>query len=282
MSVNDLLIACTNFNLYTEKTNQLGGEYNKLMTKMVEEFNKLKNTKITDKNGFVTNNLTKLYKIHEILIGSESKLNLDASGKKTLRSFYDGFFQKFLGLQRFPSKIKYMPTSITLAFCRGVTFFQQEYERDAHPFYHRSDSCGTETKTAQEKFSTIQVKNAVKLCYLERKIYDKVYFNLLHRQDAGHLREMRVMQQYYDEYFPNEIMKITLKFNEMDNSWPIDLNIVYHNFQNGKIRIDNFRKPYDFIRGTYKDEVYCRKIVNGKEYEKVQTYSSGENAWLLV
>jgi hypothetical protein len=53
-----LLIACTNFNLYTEKTNQLGGEYNKLMTKMVEEFNKLKNTKITDKNGFVTNNLT--------------------------------------------------------------------------------------------------------------------------------------------------------------------------------------------------------------------------------
>lgn len=279
--INDLLDACNDFKMYLEQGNQRGQEYNNIVMKINAAFKSLKSHSF-ETSSFVENNMTKLYKIHEILVGSYAKLYLSAVEISKLRAIYDGFFQKVLGLKRFPSKIKFLPTKITQQFCQGITFFESEYDKDAHPFYHRNDSCGYDSKTAKEKFSSIQVKNAVKMCYLERAIYDQVYINLLRYQDLGHLRELRVMEKYYDEYFPNEAISLKVKFNENDDSWPIELAITSINYNIGNTSLEIYRKPYDFIRNMYKNEVHCTKLKNFKRYEKVQSYKTGETSWMAV
>jgi hypothetical protein len=275
--ISDLLIACNHFKACLETENQRGKQFESLIKNIQKEFSHI--TKLRDTSSFVTRHLTKLYKIHEILVGSYAKLYLSSRELSHLRSIYDGFFQTTLGLKRFPTKIKFLPTKITQEFCQGITFFKDQYERKAHPFYHRVSSCGTNSKTAQEKFS---FKNSVKLCFLERAIYDQVYINLLHYQDLAHLKELRIMEQYYDTYFPNEVIIIKISFNDNDDSWPIELNLLTRNAATGKIMTEIYRKPYDFIRDTYKDEVHCIKFDNDKRYEKVQSYATNETSWIMV
>lgn len=279
--LSDLLVACVQLKKYLENGNHRGKQFQDLIDAIYNEFKKFKTISIHDTKGFVDKHLTQLYKIHEIIVGTYAKLYFTNTEIAQLRNRYDSFFQKTLGLKRFPAKIQFLPTKITQEFCQGITLFQDNFEKDAHPFYHRSESCGARDKTASEKFSSDRVKNAVKLCYLERTIYDQVYINLLHYQDLGHLRELRIMEQYYDQYFPNESLIVKVKFNENDDSWPIELETTMINYATGKFTTETFRKPYDFIQGLYKKEVYCTRIKNTNKYEKVQSYLTNESSWIL-
>ena len=281
--IHDLLIACNNFKWYLEQENQRGKEFKALIDKINFIFKDLKlNHKILDTSGFVAMHMTKLYKIHEIIVGTYAKLYLSDRERTIFRTPYDSFFQNTLKLKRFPTKIKFLPTQITTEFCQGITYFKTEHDKKAHPFYHRYESCGPNTLTAQSKFSSAQVKNAVKLCYLERAIYDQVFTNLLHYQDIAHLKELRIMQQYYDQYFPYEPLYIKVNFNDNDDSWPIELELITQNRETNKSIYEHYRKPYDFVRNVYKTEVHCKRNVNAKIYEKIQSFESNETSWILV
>lgn len=282
--LKDLLLISNKFVEYIEHENMRGTKYINLLKKFKEEFDdasKEVHLKITDIPAFIEKHMTKLFKIHEASVGTYAKLYLDKASIRDLRSSYDKFFGKVLGLKRFPSKIKYMPTTITTEFCKGITSFEDQYEKNAHPFYHREESCGSKGLPAQQKFSSEQTKRAVRLCYLERFIYDKVYLNVMHEQDLVHLKELKMMERFYQNYFPGYRLNIEMAYNQHDDCWPIKVQIITTD-NNHKMFFETYRKTYDFMKDEYKNEVFADKndVFAHKTYTKTQTYE-GETSWIL-
>jgi hypothetical protein len=98
----------------------------------------------------------------------------------------------------------------------------------------------------------------------------------------AHLVELKEMERLYEDYFKNESVDIKLKYNENDDSWPIELTIITQNYANNKYTFETYRKPYDFLTDKYKQQIYCKKTSEDhKNFEKVQTYSD-ETSWILV
>ena len=87
------------------------------------------------------------------------------------------------------------------------------------PIYHRPGSCGDRNVNFIDKFainvtddrSSIYTKKmALKQCYIERTLYDKIYEHVLHKQNLGHLIELRNIERL----LPTDIqIYIDVKYN---------------------------------------------------------------------
>ena len=219
-----------------------------------------------------------LLKIHLAFTGKFPKLHLPTRHIQTLRKLHDKLFNS-LSIKKPSVYFNHLPTFLFTTFMRGITYFTHEIANV--PVYHRDVSCGDKSKTFTEKFiiqptnsnvSSKKKKAIIKLCFIERKVYDMLYQNTIHEQDLGHLYELKNVERLFEQYHPEENLNLILEYED-DDCTPKVLHIV--TIKKSKIRKETFTKLKSGL-------TYCTRYdFDGQFYEKSQTIDK-EEPWLAT
>jgi len=209
--------------IFKKNINIINGSLIKSLEILSKEFVKsCKKFTIDERDLFVTNNVAKLYKIQDTLIGKFFTLYIELHYKVNLRKIYDNIFFTGLHISKPTTIFTVLPSQILSKLIKGITYFKGEYPE--WPVYHRLVSCGNAKIDYKTKFKILESdaikiqdskKAALKKCYIERLIYDKIYQNTLFKQDIGHLLEVRKIEQLFQDYYPNERINIQIAYKEL-------------------------------------------------------------------
>jgi len=221
--------------------------------------------------------LPELYYIHIKLVKDKVILDKISIKKiKQLRSIHDKLFKKF-NMTYMNKKFLQVSTILFTEFCKGITYFKDS-ETSLVPIYHREESCGEKLKNHIEKFAILpddnsiiinKKKNAVRKCYIERKIYDIIYSRINELQEVRHLVELKNIERLYQDYFTNESIDVTIKFK--NDLYPKVLTLIIKT--NDDILIETYTKTNKNVK--------CTKELNGKKYNKEQTFDKETN-WKVI
>lgn len=248
-----------------------------LLPKLNHEIKVLrKNMKHINMEDFIHDNQAHLFMIHNALVGDVSKTYIsDASTRQNLRTVHDALFSIF-NIKVPKKRFAHLPTWLATNFCKGITFFENNVSIHNVPFYHRTQSCGSKIRTATEMLieSPNEHKHTyLRNCFIERKIYDAIYTNTMHQQDIKHLYELKVIEQLYQNAYPDERLHIQISYFD-DDIHPCCLHMYIQNKEQTTIEI------YQRFMDNNK-LVYCKRITpDGKIYEKYQDYHQ-EQPFLL-
>lgn len=222
-----------------------------------------------DVNELIDSRKGEMFKINDILVGKNRDIFIHAGHHNDCRKCNDILFGA-LGIKQPKKRFAHLPTDLCQEFCKGITYFSYDEPFEESPFYHRSDSCGTSTKTAKEKFKSNTTREYVKRCYLERLIYDAIYTNTFHSQDIEHMHELDTMARLYQKFFQGASINVHLSYTSF--IYPHQL-IVYYMDKDGTV-IETYTKTR---RAKF---VKCQREFKGQKYDKVQSYNQ-ESPWLL-
>lgn len=123
------------------------------------------------------------------------------------------------------------------------------------------------------KFSNASSKHFVRKCYIEWMICDILYKHYLYGRDLGHLKEMILVQRYYQDYFPDENIVINIEYAQ--NYYPCKCTIT--TFKGSSVIIETYlKKPCN------RETLMCEKRIinngNVKYYSKINEFTK-ENVW---
>lgn len=234
------------------------------------------NTKTKNEiKDIMLNNLVLLHQVHAFLVGSEIKF-YHKHLIPNFRPAHDTIFNS-MGIKRPYVKFKQIPTPIFTEFIKGITYFKTDIDaRMERPVYHRIKSCGSKSMTIKEKFGitgyysvdkALSKKEAIKKCYIERVIYDKIFQWILHQQDVSHLRELREMKILYEYMFPKS--ELTIEVRDYIGIQPMVLYIKDSKTESEEI--------YEKSQDT--PVIRCSLSHNGKYFHKYQTFEK-EESWI--
>ena len=156
----------------------------------------------------------KLYRIYDVLAGAYSKLRLPANERTDFHSHVYRFFNTACGIQSPAKHFQYFPTRAYDEFVKGITVFGDSQQPIQKPSYHRPGSCGSKALDYMLKFGRLETDtreerkaklDALKMCIIERKIYDQIYECILHQQNIGHLMEIHNLERLYMDYTSSTI-----------------------------------------------------------------------------
>ena len=233
----------------------------------------IKNLSDNDKQLFIERYLKKLLFFRNVIGSCENNYfskYYDLKTKSKLSRYYNQIIIPLNFNKTYEIKTKLI-TNIFTNFVKGITYFESEFQQSRYPIYHRNASCGSTNQTSDEKFiKTLYGPDKslyVRRCYIERKIYDIIYKRFFNYQDIGHLHELKIVEQYYDTYFPNENLKIKLIFDPIKTLYPFILKLETSDY------IEEYHRrllPDD----TYYSNVICtQKIIKtNQRLTKVQTF----------
>ena len=233
---------------------------------------------------FYEKNLGNLIKLHDSTFGIFGKKFLKQSERDKFRSQYDGIFIKGFKIKKFSNVLAQIPTTLFTDFIKGITFFKQDEDRiPERPVYHRYNSCGSASKTIKEKFDPItkNTKIFLRKCYVERLVYNKIYFNLMSFQNMEHLNELKEVERLYEDTYPGENIRIQLTFRDI--IYPHVLQISWlgaHKHEDGEHILETYRRLYPTSTGD-SALVTCTRKHGKMEYEKVQNFNE-ETGWIRV
>jgi len=232
-----------------------------------------------EKTEIVKNYEIDLYRFHDTLCGTFAKARYKKLKETIFRSNHDKIFGA-IGIKNPQTKFQYIVTRIFNEFVKGITFFQSE-EDIGNPVYHRSDSCGDSNTDRSVKFtkdpSDLDVtyahkKKVVKMCYVERLIYNAIYINVFQSyQDMFHNAEIQHMARLYEEYYPNYNLDIKV-INARDSIYPETLYIM--------TRVGRKIDQEEYVRDWKTGSVRCLRNMNGVLFDKTQSFVK-EEKWQL-
>jgi len=159
---------------------------------------------------FIEENDVVLYKIYDLFIGSTAKLY----NKSTAIDSYRGAIDKLFRVLMIKPKtyFLYLPTRVFNQFTKGMTYFANDNPVE-HPVYHREASCKSKYINVDAKFSKPNSKDALSTCYIERMIYNKLYTHFLHEQEVRHLKELNLVERYFQKHFPSISINVDIKYD---------------------------------------------------------------------
>ena len=152
------------------------------------------------------------------------------------------------------------------------------------PVYHRNGSCGSSRRSTTDSAETLYGPKQhphVRRCYLERKLFDAIHNHILGYQDVGHLHELQMVSHYYQQYFPEEWIEITVAF-EPHTDFPFKLVLqTVRGHPNNVLRREEYIKRHEST--GFQEAVRCEMYdhVRNKTFEKIQTFAA-EIPWTEV
>lgn len=178
-----------------------------------------------------------------------------------------------------------------LQFIQGITLFHEDgIDEPSIPAYHRASSCGPKRADDDYNLANINCKEYIDIadlfrkkrnswnCYLERKIYDEMYINILNifEQNFGHRLQLRhIEMNNFESCFPLlyfNFISINVLWNELI---PIGLEIKYKVRDtpdgNFKTIIEKYQKKFN--EESYLSAVSCLKSTqeNNQENNRIIT-----------
>jgi hypothetical protein len=170
------------------------------------------------KDEFIDDHIGMIYRIYDTLVGDFAHIHGGVS--QNMRSICDTIMNA-LGIKKPLQKFASVPSVFLSQLLRGITYFESDTEVE----YHRKQSCGSKTKTYLQKFQieagdsgaiAEEKKAALQKCYIERKAFDKIHQHILHRQNIGHLRELRAIEQLWQKYYPDQEIIVEVGYDEFN------------------------------------------------------------------
>lgn len=165
---------------------------------------------IKSKVALQCQNYPQLYTIYDSLIGEYAKLMLMPSDINDFHKHVYSFFAKVCNISQPAKYFQHHPTKLFEEFIKGITLFKtEEHTVLSKPSYHRPKSCGSKTMNFETKFTMLPSDDkharesktkALRMCIIERKIYDAIFKHILKQQDAGHLVELMNLERLYMNY----------------------------------------------------------------------------------
>lgn len=206
----------------------------------------------------------RLFKIHDILVGKAAKLYIKDTS--TFRQVHDILFTECLGIKVPRKRFANLATQLATKLCEGLTYFANDTGIQEVPFYHRDTSCGPKDRRNMSR------KEFVRMCYIERLIYDAVYTFVFYEQDVKHLIELRNIERLFQDHFKGH--DITVKVSASDDLHPdivfiTSINPLYilpaiERYVKNNDRIECYRFSHDLI-----------------SYHKTQTFQQ-ESPWIEI
>jgi hypothetical protein len=253
-----------------------------------------KDISATEKKTFFRAHLPECFRIHSTLVGEFAK-SYNKPLISQMRSSHDAFFGA-IGLVRPSLSFSHHVTRLFTDFIKGVTFFANEKVNEA-PIYHRLSSCGTGQATLSAKFqrplsldSGIQNISRLRLCFIEREIYNQIYKKILGSQDTKHLLELERTARLLEDTMGYP-MNVLVEFDNK-TALPFKLTITYCTLPViARINLQS-RADHEFMKRKHQiEEIYvhepgqsivnCMKFeANGIMHEKTQTFLK-ETSWKL-
>jgi hypothetical protein len=231
--------------------------------------------------SFTEEHIGLIYRIYDTLVGDFGKVH--GGNGMEYRRLCDKIMNA-LNIKRPMSRFASVPALFLEHLLRGITYFESDEDVD-WPRYHRKQSCGKKTQTYLEKFKIYtddskrivdKKKAALQKCYIERLVYNELHHRILHRQDTGHLVELRNIQQLWQDYFPGEEIFVKVEYDEYN--LPMSLHI-YHQDANMRRTEDIYRKDESGVVHCYRDVYRVMKRISPlrlERYKKLQTFEKEE------
>lgn len=129
-----------------------------------------------DYNKFQERRIGEIYIIYDTTVGIFAQNYSNRTYIMRFRPVVDKFIQTKLKLKNLDKIFRTIPTKIFTEFCKGITYFNNEVQKDKWPIYHRNVSCGNSGLNANIKFkitnnnvfqTVARKKSYLKRCYLE-------------------------------------------------------------------------------------------------------------------
>lgn len=247
-----------------------------VMNDLKQEVDKLKKMQ---KEKFIKENMSKLLFLRDVFGSCDQNMFCDIYSiklKRKLKKIYNNVMVPLEFNKIVQEKTKII-TNIFTNFVKGITYFEFDHQVLRNPIYHRNASCGSTQQQSEYKFLRTlhgpDKSQYAKRCYIERKIYDLIYKRYFDYQDLGHLHEMKVVEQFYQYYFPKENIDIDIEFDLIHSLYPVSLTIYTKHHREMYMKILNSDL-------TYSNNVLCIKETykNKKTYTKTQTFEK-QSEW---
>ena len=218
------------------------------------------------RNTFVHEHDVVLYKLYDVFTGTTAKLYNTHENITIHRSAID----KLFGILKIKPKshFSYLPTRVFNQFIKGITYFEDENPVES-PFYHREASCESKAVHIDAKFSKPDSLDSLQKCYIERLIYDKLYSYFLHEQEVRHLKELIVVERYFQQHFQYITIHVNIQYDI--DSYPYKCIVTTYDEKNDVLTLETYtKKPWN------RPTVMCeKKVVNkGKVafFSKITSY----------
>lgn len=257
------------FRKFLDTHNVMTVEYQSQKEDILQELAAL--SKVNTTSILATREKAKLYKIYDTFLGPFAKIRFPKKERNVFEKPVMDFFHQSLHItpkRYFLSE----PTAIYEEFVKGITLFATDTVVE-RPSYHRVNSCGHKSLTYIQKFQYQPTDNAVKkrqkheslrLCIIERKIYDEIYKHILYQQNTGHLIEILNLERLYDDYTGKRILVEVSDYK--DDVMPT------------KVLIRTYHKDYLLLIEIYKKRddgtVDIEKYKSTNSFSKLQMQTS--------
>lgn len=242
-------------------------EINKLSTDLSARYG---NDTHEEKERFVQHNLNTLYKIYDTFYNKETKRVIFTKKEITKSKFHGAVYRlysKLCNITEIEAYFRYLPTKLFQNFIKGITHFESDTVYDK-PSYHRSGSCGKKDSEHLSRFTqnpddlskrVQDKKNALTRCYVERKLYNKIYKLILHDQDPAHKLEIENLERMLDLFTHIKVIPV------FKGVIPIRLSIL--------VSLPNGKPLYQEEYRKFKNDRVIAVRKEGDVYKyKVQTY----------
>ena len=290
------LIKTTWRNIYVYRLHRLLDQDNfvTLLDKYTLQLENLwKNANKKTYNQFVDAHIGELVQIRKLLTGKNRQIYFTKQYSTMLTLCNTRIFSNTFRIARINARFSRLPTEIFTEFIKGITFFKSDITSELEdPPYHQPPSCGSADETFINKFKITESmsmypalinsrKRAVKLCYIERLIYNNIYTYVIDKQNTGHLVELYQLERLFQDYYPDH--KLTIDTNIGINQFAPTFLLIIDSYDNNKFHIEEtFQKEAN-------GNVLCKRIVfrnNGqsspfevKKEIKTQSFATGEVPW---
>ena len=218
----------------------------RLENSTIELENAWANTQENEYNQFKESHINELAQIRKLLTGKNRKLYFDRVYHPRLTACNTRIFSNTFHISRINTFFSNLPTKIFSEFIKGITFFQVDISSDLErPPYHRPLSCGSSLQTFHEKFEITtnmtpskirKIKLAVRLCYIERMIYNHIYKYIMDRQDARHIQELYNLERLYQDYYAGHRLIIDIDIGP--SQFEPSFMILIDSYDNNKFHIE--------------------------------------------
>ena len=247
------------------------------------------------KKRFFTKHIKAFYRIHDILVGDIAELH-NKTLIPQLQSCHDIIFGA-MDIRKPAIAFDHHVTRIFKEFVKGITYFKPEKIAThaaagarEEPIYHRKRSCGTGLLSLKAKFqkpvsegTASANRDRLRICYIERQIYNQIYQFVLTLQNIPHKLELDKTERLCDRLCGVSI-SVDVTFDK-EVKLPNFVKITYSTTLDRKLtRIERLElcdtnHCETFAKNPNSGVVDCQKIQNGVYYTKRQTYAK-EAPWM--
>jgi len=264
--------------MYGRKNTQYDVLFKNLMGNLKAWHKSLISLSLLDKQTLVQGNPGELYKIYDTCVGPWSRLYASEDDKDKCRNLFDSCFGK-LKISSPRTYFKGLPTEIFREFIQGITYFKNQ-EPVSRPVYHRDASCGSAFIDYGKKYRILEDdtpsvirrnKNTLMRCYIERLIYDSIYQQLFHEQDAGHLLEIQQLERLVQDYTGTDVY-VKMKYENIIYPTQLILQLNSANSRTTVATYETYTKPWGssvVVCTQKKEQKKTHQLIH---YKKTQTF----------